>query len=51
MEDYKKHFKDKVVLITGGAGSIGSRLTQTIAQLNARTVIAKCVVCKRKYNR
>jgi len=39
MEDYKKHFEDKVVLITGGAGSIGSRLTQAIAELKARTVI------------
>jgi nucleoside-diphosphate-sugar epimerase len=39
MEDYKKHFKDKVVLITGGAGSIGSNLTRAIAELNARMVI------------
>jgi nucleoside-diphosphate-sugar epimerase len=39
MEDYKKHFKDKVVLITGGAGSIGSNLTRTIAELQARLVI------------
>ncbi len=39
MEDYKKHFQDKVVLITGGAGSIGSNLTRAIAELNARTVI------------
>ena len=39
MEDYKKHYEDKVVLITGGAGSIGSNLTRTIAELNARMVI------------
>ena len=39
MEDYKKHFEDKVVLITGGAGAIGSNLTRTIAGLNARMVI------------
>ena len=38
MEDYKKHYEDKTVLITGGAGSIGSNLTQAIAELNARTV-------------
>jgi UDP-glucose 4-epimerase len=39
MEDYKRHFEDKIVLITGGAGSIGSNLTRSIAQLNARMVI------------
>lgn len=39
MEDYKRHFEDKIVLITGGAGAIGSNLTRTIADLNARLVI------------
>jgi len=39
MEDYKKHYEDKIILITGGAGSIGSNLTRTIAELNARMVI------------
>lgn len=39
MDDYKKHYADKVVLITGGAGSIGSNLTRALAQLDARTVI------------
>jgi UDP-glucose 4-epimerase len=39
MEDYKKHYENKVVLITGGAGAIGSNLTRAIAGLNARTVI------------
>lgn len=39
MEDYKKHYEGKVILITGGAGAIGSNLTKTLAQLNARTVI------------
>ena len=39
MEEYKRHFEDKVVLITGGAGSIGSNLTRAIAELNARMVI------------
>ncbi len=39
MEEYKKHIKDKVVLITGGAGAIGSNLTRAIAELGARTVI------------
>ena len=39
MEDYKKHYEGKVVLVTGGAGAIGSNLTRVIAELNARTVI------------
>jgi UDP-glucose 4-epimerase len=39
MEAYKKHYEDKVILVTGGAGSIGSNLTRTLAELKARTVI------------
>lgn len=39
MEDYKKHYEGKIVLITGGAGAIGSNLARTIAELKARTVI------------
>ena len=39
MDDYKKHYEGKVVLVTGGAGAIGSNLTRVIAELNARTVI------------
>lgn len=39
MEDYKKHIEGKVILVTGGAGAIGSNLTRTLAELNARTVI------------
>jgi nucleoside-diphosphate-sugar epimerase len=39
MEDYKKALEDKVVLITGGAGAIGTNLTRSIAGLGARIVI------------
>ena len=39
MEDYKKHYEGKTVLITGGAGSIGSNLTRAVAELNPRAVI------------
>lgn len=37
--DYQQYYEGKTVLITGGAGSIGSNLTRTIANLNAKTVI------------
>jgi nucleoside-diphosphate-sugar epimerase len=39
MEAYKKHYEGKVVLITGGAGAIGSNLTRAIADLKARRVV------------
>lgn len=39
MEDYKKHYEDKVVLVTGGAGAIGSNLTRALAELSVKTVI------------
>ena len=39
MEDYKNHYKDKVILVTGGAGSIGSNLTRALAELGAAAVI------------
>lgn len=39
MVNYKKHYEGKVVLITGGAGAIGSNLTREIAGLNARKVV------------
>jgi nucleoside-diphosphate-sugar epimerase len=38
-ETYLQHYKGKRVLITGGAGSIGSNLTRAIAELGADTVI------------
>jgi UDP-glucose 4-epimerase len=39
MADYKSFYEGKTVLITGGAGAIGSNLTRAIAELGARTVI------------
>jgi nucleoside-diphosphate-sugar epimerase len=39
MEDYQEHFKGKNVLITGGAGAIGSNLTQAVAELGAAKVV------------
>ena len=39
MKDYQEFYKGKTVLITGGAGAIGSNLTRAIAELNAQRVI------------
>lgn len=39
MEDYLNSYKDKVVLISGGAGAIGSNLTEAIAAAGAKTVL------------
>lgn len=38
-DEYKKNYKDKVVLITGGSGAVGSNLTRAIAELGAKLVI------------
>jgi UDP-glucose 4-epimerase len=39
MIDHQSFYEGKTVLITGGAGAIGSNLTRAIAELNARMVI------------
>ncbi len=39
MESYKTHYKDKIILVTGGAGSIGTNLVRTLAHLGAESVI------------
>ncbi len=39
MDEFKRHIKDKTILVTGGAGAIGSNLSRTLAELEARTVI------------
>lgn len=39
MEEYQSYYQGKTVLVTGGAGSIGSNLVRTLAQLNAQRVI------------
>ncbi|MDH5713990.1 MAG: NAD-dependent epimerase/dehydratase family protein [Candidatus Aminicenantes bacterium] len=39
MEKYLKHWKDKKVLVTGGAGAIGCNLTKSLSELEAKLVI------------
>jgi nucleoside-diphosphate-sugar epimerase len=39
MTDYLESYKGRVVLVTGGAGSIGTNLVRTLAELEAKEVI------------
>ena len=39
MENYLEHYRDKTVLVTGGAGAIGSNLTRRLAELGAQVII------------
>jgi len=39
MEKYLEHYRDKTVLVTGGAGAIGSNLTRRLAELGAQVII------------
>jgi len=39
MSDYKNHYKDKTILVTGGAGAIGTNLVRTLANLGAKSVV------------
>jgi len=39
MEDYEEFYKEKVILVTGGAGAIGSNLCKALSNLNAKMVI------------
>ena len=39
MEDYKKSYVGKTILVTGGAGAIGSNLTRALGELGAKLVM------------
>ena len=39
MEDHQMHYEGKTILVTGGAGSIGTNLVRTLAKLDAKQVI------------
>ena len=39
MDAYQKHYEGRTVLITGGAGAIGSNLAAAVADLGARSVV------------
>ncbi|NQV02923.1 MAG: polysaccharide biosynthesis protein [Bacteroidia bacterium] len=37
--EYKEFFNNKVVLVTGGAGAIGSNLVKKLITLNCRRIV------------
>ena len=37
--DIEKEYEEKVILVTGGAGCVGSNLCRKLAELNAKKVI------------
>ena len=39
MTDYMEYYQGKRILVTGGAGSIGSNLTRKLAELGAQVII------------
>ncbi|WP_198470854.1 NAD-dependent epimerase/dehydratase family protein [Acetomicrobium sp. S15 = DSM 107314] len=39
MENYKEFYEGKTVLVTGGAGAIGSNLSQALVELGAQVII------------
>lgn len=39
MEEYKKFYENKKILVTGGAGAIGSNLVKALAECNAKMII------------
>ena len=39
MEKYLEYWKDKKVLVTGGAGAIGSNLVRELSQCGAKLII------------
>ena len=50
MNDYINQYKDQLVLITGGAGHIGSNLTRSLAEAGARVIILDDLSSAERWN-
>ena len=50
MEDYLNAYTNKTVLVTGGAGAIGSNLTRALAELEAQVIILDDLSSSERWN-
>lgn len=50
LEDYEAHYRDKLVLVTGGAGAIGSNLSRRLAELGAEVVVLDSLTASEPWN-
>jgi UDP-glucose 4-epimerase len=50
MESYCESYKGKVILVTGGAGAIGSNLTRALAELAAQVIILDDLSSSERWN-
>ena len=50
MRDYKQSYQDKTVLVTGGAGAIGSNLCKALAELGAQVIILDDLSSAERWN-
>lgn len=51
LKDVQQYIEDKVCMVTGGGGSIGSEIVRSLSKLNAenrncRYIRKRCVQCK-----
>src|SRR5262245_29356503 len=49
-EDYLEAYAGKTVLVTGGAGAIGSNLVRTLAELQAKVIILDDLSSSERWN-
>jgi nucleoside-diphosphate-sugar epimerase len=50
MQDYKQAYQDQTVLVTGGAGAIGSNLCRALAELGAQVIILDDLSSAERWN-
>jgi UDP-glucose 4-epimerase len=50
MKNYLEHYRDRTVLVTGGAGAIGSNLSGRLAELGAHVVILDDLSSAERWN-
>lgn len=50
MSDFATHYSDKTVLVTGGAGAIGSNLVRALATAGARVVVMDDLSSSERWN-